>query len=360
MMNIYMKQKLDALKTQFLAELEVAGTEAALEDLRVTYLGRKGQLGEVLKGLKDLSDEEKKDVGAFANDVKMELESAFARKQTELTQALAGAKAQEEWIDVTAPGTYPPNGHLHLVTQAIEEVSDIFKQLGFVRVRHPEVEWDYYAFESLNMPKDHAARDEWETFFIGDGDKIMIGEKGKVVLTPHTSNGQVREMEKGYLPIRMISINKTYRRQSDVTHVPMFHQFEGLLVDKNVTVAQLKGVFDFFVKRFFGPEREVRLRPHHFRFTEPSFELDISCNLCGGSGKINGKKCRMCKQGWLELGGAGMVHPNVIRAGGLDPDEYNGFAFGWGVERTLMMKSGMNIGDIRILYKNDLRFLKQF
>jgi phenylalanyl-tRNA synthetase alpha chain len=355
-----MKQRLDELKTRFLSELETASSEFALEDLRVMYLGRKGQLSEILKGLKDLSDEEKRNIGAFANEVKVELESAFARKQVELAQTLAGTKAQEEWIDVTAPGVVPPNGHLHLVTQAIEEVSDIFKQLGFVRVRHPEVEWDYYAFESLNMPKDHAARDEWETFFIADGDKVMTGEKGKVVLTPHTSNGQVREMEKGYAPIRMININKTYRRQSDVTHVPMFHQFEGLLVDKHVTVAQLKGVFDFFVKRFFGPEREVRLRPHHFRFTEPSFELDISCNLCGGIGKKDGKKCRMCKEGWLELGGAGMVHPNVIRAGGLDPDEYNGFAFGWGVERTLMMKSGMNIGDIRILYKNDLRFLKQF
>lgn len=355
-----MEQRLDELKTRFLSELETASSEFTLEDLRVMYLGRKGQLGEILKGLKDLSDEEKKNIGALANEVKVELESAFARKQAELAQTLSGTKAQEEWIDVTAPGITPPNGHLHLVTQAIEEVLDIFKQLGFVRVRHPEVEWDYYAFESLNMPKDHAARDEWETFFIADGDKVMTGEKGKVVLTPHTSNGQVREMEKGYAPIRMININKTYRRQSDVTHVPMFHQFEGLLVDKHVTVAQLKGVFDFFVKRFFGPEREVRLRPHHFRFTEPSFELDISCNLCGGIGKKDGKKCRMCKEGWLELGGAGMVHPNVIRAGGLDPDEYNGFAFGWGVERTLMMKSGMNIGDIRILYKNDLRFLKQF
>jgi len=162
------------------------------------------------------------------------------------------------------------------------------------------------------------------------------------------------------MPLRMMSINKTYRRQADVTHVPMFHQLEGLMIDKNVTLAQLKGTFDFFVKRFFGPDREVRLRPHHFPFTEPSFELDISCNTCHGSGEFEGNRCRMCKEGWHELGGAGMVHPNVIRAGGLDPEEYNGFAFGWGVERCMSMKSGMNLRDLRIIYKNDIRFLKQF
>ncbi len=355
-----MKPKLEQLKTEFLTALDTITDDQSLEGLRVEYLGRKGKLGDLLKGLKDLSADEKKEVGSFANQMKTELEAAFERKKTELSHELAGSKAQDEWIDVTAPGASPEGGHLHITTQAIDEVVDIFKQLGFVRVRHPEVDWDYYAFESLNMPKNHAARDEWETFFIADGDKVMTGEKGKVVLTPHTSNGQVREMEKGYMPIRMMNINKCYRRQADVTHVPMFYQFEGLMIDKKVTVAQLKGVFDFFVKRFFGPEREVRLRPHHFRFTEPSFELDISCNMCGGSGKRDGKRCRMCKEGWLELGGAGMVHPNVIKAGGLDSDEYNGFAFGWGVERTMMMKSGMNIDDIRVLYKNDLRFLKQF
>lgn len=358
--NKDMKQKLEQLKSDFISAIEQINSEEALEQLRVEYLGRKGKLGELLSGLRDLSDQEKKEIGPFANQVKQELEAGFVRKHSELMQELAGEKAQSEWIDITAPGIDPVDGNLHLTTQAIQEFIDIFKQLGFVRVRHPEVDWDFYAFESLNMPKDHPARDEWETFFIADGDKVMEGEKGKMVLTPHTSNGQVHEMEKGYLPIRMMNINKTYRRQSDVTHVPMFHQFEGLLIDKGVTIAQLKGVFDFFVKRFFGPEREVRLRPHHFPFTEPSFELDISCNMCGGSSRVNGKKCRMCKQGWHELGGAGMVHPNVLRAGGLDPDEYNGFAFGWGVERTLMMKSGLNIDDIRVLYKNDLRFLKQF
>ncbi|MBU4315268.1 phenylalanine--tRNA ligase subunit alpha [Patescibacteria group bacterium] len=355
-----MKQELEQLKQAFSQALEVIESSDALEALRIEYLGRKGKLTDLLKGLKDLSPDDRKEIGAFANEVKIDLEAQFARKQSELASLFAGKIAQEEWIDITAPGIEPEDGNLHLTTQSIEEIADIFTQLGFVRVRHPEVEWDWYAFESLNMPKDHAARDEWETFFIADGDKIMEGKKGKVVLTPHTTNGQVREIEKGQLPIRMMNINKCYRRQADVTHAPMFHQFEGLMIDKNVTIAQLKGVFDFFVKRFFGPDREVRLRPHHFRFTEPSFELDISCNLCGGIGKVDGKKCRMCKQGWLELGGAGMVHPNVIKAGGLDPEVYTGFAFGWGVERTFMMKSGMNIADIRILYKNDLRFLKQF
>ena len=182
----------------------------------------------------------------------------------------------------------------------------------------------------------------------------------EMVLTPHTSNAQVREMEQSELPIRMININRTYRRQSDITHVPMFHQFEGLVIDKGITIADLKGTLDFFAQNFFGADRKTRLRPHHFRFTEPSFEIDITCDQCKGEGKIDGLKCRTCKEGWLELGGAGMVHPNVLQAGGVDPEEYSGFAFGWGVERTLMMKSGINVGDIRVLYKNDLRFLKQF
>jgi len=229
-------------------------------------------------------------------------------------------------------------------------------------VRHPEVDWDRYAFESLNLPKDHPARDEWETFFIASDqpEQIAEGKKGKIVLTPHTSNGQVREMEKGHLPIRMMNINKTYRRQSDVSHAPMFHQFEGLMIDKDVTISELKGVIDFFVKQFFGTERLVRLRPFHFRFTEPSFEIDISCAVCKGTGQLGNDRCRLCKEGWHELGGAGMVHPNVLKAGGIDREVHTGFAFGFGVERTMMMKSGLNIDDIRILYKNDLRFLEQF
>ncbi len=219
------------------------------------------------------------------------------------------------------------------------------------------MDWDYYAFESLNMPPDHPARDEWETFFMD----APVSEMGKMVLTPHTSNSQVRELERGEFPVRMINIAKCYRRQSDATHVPMFHQFEGLYVDKNVSITHLRGVLDYFAKSFFGADRKTRLRPFHFRFTEPSFEIDISCGVCGGSGiGADKQKCKICKRGWLELGGAGMVHPNVLKAAKVDPKKYSGFAFGWGVERTYLMKEGMQIDDLRALYKNDLRFLKQF
>jgi phenylalanyl-tRNA synthetase alpha chain len=312
-----------------------------------------------------LPEDDRRDAGKRANDVKRTLEGAFAAAQSRVMDAEKEQSAEKEWIDVTLPGATPGVGHLHLTTQAIDEISHIFSHLGFVRARHPEVDWDYYAFESLNMPKEHPARDEWETFFVADEGRVMTGEKGKVVLTPHTSNGQVREMEKGKLPIRMISIGKTYRRQSSARHLTMFHQFEGLMIDERVTITELKGVFAYFVRRYFGETCQTRLRPYHFRFTEPSFELDISCVVCGGTGRISSSsgtsvKCKLCKEGWLELGGAGMVHPNVLRAGGIDPKKYNGFAFGWGVERTMMMRSGINIDDIRILYKNDLRFLTQF
>lgn len=331
-----------------------------LEAARVDFLGRKGRMAEAMKELSGLSEDDRREAGKRANEVKRTLEGAFAAAEARAIEADHATKKDREWIDVTLPGAAPTIGHLHLTSQAIEEISTIFSHLGFIRARHPEVDWDYYAFEALNMPKDHPARDDWETFFMADGDKVMTGEKGKVVLTPHTSNGQVREMEKGKLPIRMISIGKTYRRQTSARHLTMFHQFEGLMIDKTVSVTELKGVFDYFVKQYFGADRATRLRPYHFRFTEPSFELDISCAVCGGTGKVDGAKCKLCKEGWLELGGAGMVHPNVLKAGGLDPNEYTGFAFGWGVERTMMMRSGINIDDIRTLYKNDLRFLTQF
>ncbi|MFH1193578.1 MAG: phenylalanine--tRNA ligase subunit alpha [bacterium] len=361
-----MKNKLLELKKSAAADLEKIKTEEALRDFEVKYLGRKSEYNELVKGLPQLSPEERKEMGRLANEVKQEMEKMFGEKKSEMERERLQNIAADEWIDKTLPGKAPELGHLHLVTQAIDEISGIFLRLGFVRRRYPEIDWDWYAFESLNMPKDHPARDEWETFFLD----LPEGKKGKIVLTPHTSSGQAHEMERGELPIRMMNISKCYRRQSDVTHVPMFHQFEGLLIDKGVSIANLKGVLDYFARNFFGPERKTRLRPFHFRFTEPSFEIDISCDVCGGtgvispersSGGVEGKqKCRVCKQGWLELGGAGMVHPNVLMAGGIDPKEYNGFAFGWGVERSFMMKEGMKIDDIRILYKNDLRFIKQF
>ncbi len=332
-------------------------TVPELEAWEIAVLGRKGELAGLLKGMAGLTAEERPNVGAVMNEVKSALETALASKKEALSAAFWTERLARERVDVTQPGTMPQIGHTHIVQQAIAEITEIFERAGFARQRHPEADWDFYAFESLNMPKDHPARDEWETYFCAAPNNP---ELGKMVLTPHTSNAQVREMEKGVFPIRMINIGKCYRRQSDTTHVPMFHQFEGVFVDKNISITNLLGILDYFVKTFFGPERRTRLRPYHFRFTEPSFEIDISCAVCGGEGKVNGEKCRMCKRGWLELGGAGMIHPNVLKAGGVDSSEYTGFAFGWGVERTYLMKEGMNIDDLRVIYKNDVRFLEQF
>lgn len=344
-----MKKELEQIKKDFSSDISSVQDLAGLEELENKFLGRKNGLFTLaMKDLKSIPKEEIAMAGKLANDVK----NYMAEQLLELKQKLSGESKSSGSLDLTLPGNLPTVGHLHLATQAIRDISSIFEKIGFNRVRCPDVEWDYYAFETLNMPGDHPARDEWETFFI---DKTPVDKKfGKRILTPHTSNAQVREMEKGKLPIRIINIAKCYRRQIDVSHVPMFHQFEGLLIDKDINITHLKGVTDYFVKQFFGPDREIRLRPHHFQFTEPSFEIDISCGLCHGEG------CKMCKGGWLELGGAGIVHPNVLKAGGIDPTVYSGFAFGWGVERTYLMKSGLNIDDIRLMYKNDLRFINQF
>lgn len=315
--------------------------------LRLTWLGKNSEFLKLASSMRTAASEEKQQIGAVLNGVKTAIEQALSTKQQ-----TSHTTTSEEWFDTTIPGERPPEGHTHIVTQAVSEITSIFNRLGFTRVRHPEVDWDWYAFTSLNMPQSHPARDEWETFFIDGGGK---NEKfNKIVLTPHTSNGQVREMEKKNLPIRMINIAKCYRRQIDVSHTPMFHQFEGLYIDKNVSIAHLKGVLDYFAKHFFGKDRTTRIRPFHFQFTEPSFEIDISCGICHGKG------CKLCKEGWLELGGAGMVHPNVLKSGNIDTTLYNGFAFGWGVERAYMMKADTNIDDIRLLYSNDVRFLNQF
>lgn len=348
-----MKDVLEKLRKDAQEQISKLKDTNSLENLRIRYLGKKGELSLLLKELPKLSPNQRAVVGKLANEVKKEIEELFSQKQKEL-----GAQTKEEWIDITAPGVKPPLGHLHLVTQAIWEITDIFERIGFQRVRYPEVDWDWYVFEGLNMPRDHPARDEWETFFV---DAPENKKYGNIVLTTHTSNGQLREMEKGQLPIRMINIAKCYRRQSDVSHSPMFHQFEGLVVDKNINITHLKGTLDYFVKQFFGENRKARIRPHHFQFTEPSFEVDVSCGNCDGQARLpDGQGCRLCKEGWLELGGSGMVHPQVLRNGGIDPEKYSGFAFGWGVERVLMMKQGLKLDDIRILYQNDLRFLKQF
>jgi phenylalanyl-tRNA synthetase alpha chain len=351
------KSSLDDMMSEY--GQAMAGTvtveDVNTQDLR--FFGTSGMGTATISEIKNLPIIDRKTAGILTNLAKVE-RAQIKQNEIEKKQKIL----EEQWFDTSLPGVGPAVGHLHIVSQAITEITGIFERIGFTRVRHPEIDWDYYAFESLNMPASHPARDEWETFFIqSQKSKIKNQKFAKIVLTPHTSNGQVREMEKKYLPIRMINIAKCYRRQSDISHVPMFHQFEGLYVDKNVSIGHLKGVLEYFVKAFFGPDRHARIRPYHFQFTEPSFEIDISCGVCQGSGKLaGGAVCRLCKQGWLELGGAGMVHPVVLTHGGIDPEKYSGFAFGWGVERTSMMKSGTKLDDIRLLYGNDVRFLEQF
>ena len=342
-----MEEKLIRLKNEAIAIIWQTKNLSDLENLRIKYLGKRGNLTLILKQLPKLEASQRKSLGRLANDVKKTIEQAIAETQ----EKILSSGEKREWFDVTKPGIKPTIGHLHLITQAITEITQIFEKIGFRRAYYPEVDWDWYVFEGLNMAKNHPARDEWETFFLETPPHPKLG---KMVLTTHTTNAQLHEMEKGKLPIKIINIAKCYRRQYDVSHVPMFHQFDGFIVDKNISVTHLKGVLDYFVREFFGPARKARIRPFHFRFTEPSFEFDVSCGVCGGRG------CKLCKGGWHELGGAGMIHPQVLKNGGIDPQKYTGLAFGWGVERTYMMKAGLKIDDIRLLYANDLRFLEQF
>lgn len=339
-----MQEDVINLKNQAIAQISSAKDVGELEQIRIDLLGRNGALTALLKRIKEVPTVDRQQVGITLNEAKKTIENLLSEQKNSLKQN------QHIWFDATIPGKKANLGHLHMVTRAIEEISRTFEKIGFTRQRYPEVEWDYYAFGALNFPENHPARDDWETFFI---DAPESKKYGPMLLTPHTSSGQIREMERVTPPIRMINIAKTYRRQSDVSHYPMFHQFEGLVVDKNISVVNLKGTLDYFAQNFFGKERKTRLRPYHFQFTEPSFEVDITCNVCNGTG------CKLCKEGWLELGGAGMVHPNVLKSGGIDPKVYTGFAFGWGVERTYMMKSGLSVPDIRLLYSSDVRILRQ-
>ncbi len=342
-----LQDSLKKLSNDARAAIRAAKGLEALDALEIRYLGRKGELTALLKGLGGVSNDERPKLGVLANEIKRALERDIAEKKNSLQSASIGEILDREREDVTEPGLKPPEGHLNLVTQAIREFTKIFEEAGFSRVRYPEVEWDWFAFESLNMPKEHPARDDWETFFM-DAPASNKKQEGRMLLTPHATSGTARILAEKQIPIRAINISKTYRRQIDLTHVPMFHQFDGVYLDKGVNLTHLLGILDYFVKRFFGPERRVRIRPHHFRFTEPSFEIDVSTDS------------RMGKNGWVELGGAGMLHPNVLKAAGIDPEKYSGLAFGWGVERTYMMKEGLQLDDIRELYKNDLRFLWQF
>lgn len=342
-MDSNLKTTFADLKKKLQKELTTVSAIKDLNEIDVQFLGRQGEINQLFKTLPLKGNPE---LGKAINELKKYAQEQISQKQeTLLNQDI------NTTFDVTIPGIKPPKGTKHLITIAIEDIENIFNTLGFVRRRYPEVETDWYYAEGLNIPKDHPARDDQETFYLSDD----------VVLTAHTSNGQLHEMERVKTPpIKMINISKTYRRQADATHSPMFHQFEGLVIDKNINISHLIGVTEYFAKSYFGKDRTIRLRPHHFQFTEPSFEIDISCGLCHGTGIIDGKTCKICKSGWLELGGAGMVHPNVLKNGGLDPEKYSGFAFGWGVERVLMMKSGLNLPDLRLLYTDDLRFLKQF
>lgn len=352
-----MEEQLIQIKNEAMS-LILEAERGDIDQIYIDFLGKKGKLTVAMKEIPALSPDRRSEIGKLANEIKDILEEQLndrrgTLKKQPISKPLSEKKKHpvSNTIDVTMPGIRPPLGSLHLVTQAIEEITSIFDKIGFSRVRYPEVEYDWYAFGALNFPQNHPARDDWETFFV---DLPEDEKKGQVLLTPHTSSGQIREMEKGKLPIKMLNIAKCYRRQADVSHTFMFHQFEGLVVGKDINISHLKGVLNFFFNSYLGEERKWRIRPYHFQFTEPSFEVDVSCGVCGGAG------CRLCKGGWLELGGSGMVHPNVLKAGGIDPKEFTGFAFGWGVERVLMMKEGLEIDDLRLLYSNDLSFLEQF
>jgi phenylalanyl-tRNA synthetase alpha chain len=341
-------EDIESIKKYLDDRLDNASSAEDVLKIRLEFLGKKGFISKMLADMSKIPAEKRKEYGIKINSLKDEIEGVI-----DLHSKKYDGSSISKYSDLykSLPGKRPDIGHLHIITTAITEITNVFVPIGFTRVRYPEVERDYFAFEALNMPETHPARDEWETFFI---DSPIDEKLGKLVITPHTSSGQVKEMLKGELPIRMLNISRCGRRQIDVSHVPSFYQFEGLVVDKGINITHLIGILNYFARNFFGPDRKIRLRPYHFRFTEPSFEVDIDCGICHGKG------CRLCKSGWLELGGAGMVHPNVLKAGGIDPEIYTGFAFGWGVERTYMMKSGTKIDDIRHLFSNDLRFLEQF
>ncbi len=338
-----MKSIIEELKDKALKELSGLEDLKALRDFKVRFLGKKGEVTRLLKSMKDLSPEERPVFGKLINELKAFVEAKVEEKEVELKELERKRRFEKERLDITLPGRLPRIGGLHPLSQVLGEVVDVFKAMGFQIAEGPEIEEDFYNFEALNIPPDHPARDMQDTFYISE----------RVLLRTHTSPVQVRIMQKYPLPIRIIAPGRVYRRDFDVSHTPMFHQVEGLLVDKKVTFAELKGTLIEFAKRIFGANTEVRFRPSFFPFTEPSAEMDIGCVICKGSG------CRVCKgTGWLEILGCGMVDPEVFRSVGLDPLEVTGYAFGLGVERITMLKYG--IDDIRLFFENDLRFLSQF
>ena len=339
-----MKEQLEKIKLEALRQIEASDALERLNDIKVAYLGKKGELTTVLKSMKDVAPEDRPKVGQMVNDVRAVIEGKLEDAMTSLMKKAREEQLKKEVIDVTLPAKRNRVGHTHPNTIALEEVERIFIGMGYEVIEGPEVEYDAYNFEKLNIPKNHPARDEQDTFYISEN----------IVLRSQTSPVQVRTMEQGKLPIRMLAPGRVFRSDEvDATHSPSFHQIEGLVIDKNITFADLKGTLAEFARELFGPETKVKFRPHHFPFTEPSAEMDVTCFKCGGKG------CRFCKgSGWIEILGCGMVHPNVLTMSGIDPEEYSGFAFGVGLERIALLK--YEIDDMRLLYENDIRFLKQF
>ncbi len=340
-----MKDKLEQIKAAALDSIAAAADLDQINEIRVRYLGKKGELTTILRGMGALSAEERPLAGQLANEVRQSIETELGRKTEALKEEEKLGRLQEETIDVTLPGRPFQVGRRHPLIMVLDEIKDIFLGLGFEIAEGPEVELDYYNFEALNFPPDHPARDMQDSFYIDEG----------ILLRTHTSPVQPRLMEKRapYIPVKAIGPGKVYRRDDDATHSPMFHQVEGFIIDKNISFSDLKGILLIVVRQMFGEDREIRLRPSFFPFTEPSAEVDVSCIMC------NGKGCRVCSNtGWLEILGAGMIHPNVLKMSGYDPEEVTGFAFGIGIERVAMLKYG--IDDLRLLFDNDKRFLAQF
>lgn len=339
-----MLDKLNEIEASSLTEVASASSTSELDALKVKYLGKKGALTAILRGLGSLTPEERPVIGAAANVVRQKIEESIAARAEELSALQLKAKLKSDAVDVTLPGKKKELGHFHPLRSTENKMIEIFVNMGFDVVEGPEVESIHNNFDALNAPADHPSRDETDTFYITDD----------VVLRTQTSPVQIRAMQTRKPPIRIISPGRVYRCDSpDATHSPMFHQLEGLVIDKHITLGDLKGILDQFAQSMFGEGTRTRLRPHNFPFTEPSVEVDFSCFACGGKG------CKLCKgEGWIEMLGAGMVHPNVLSGCGIDPDEYTGFAFGMGIERIAMRK--YNIHDLRIVYENDIRFLEQF
>ncbi len=339
-----MKEQLEQIKKIALEQLNQVTDKAELENIRVKYLGKKGELTAILRGMGKLSAEERPVVGKIANEVRAEIENAIDTKSETIRMAEKEAKLNSEVIDISMPGKKQTVGKKHPLSLTLDQVNDIFLSMGFSIEEGPEVEYDHYNFEALNIPKDHPARGEQDTFYINDN----------IVLRTQTSPIQIRTMENQKPPIKMIAPGKVYRSDAvDATHSPIFYQIEGLVVAENITFGDLKGTLEMFIQKMFGDDMKVKFRPHHFPFTEPSAEMDATCFVCGGKG------CKVCKgSGWIEIVGCGMVHPQVLRNCGIDPEKYSGFAFGFGLDRIVMLKYG--IEDIRLLYESDMRFLNQF